>query len=107
LSKEEQRKRFIDRIDQPSKNWKFSSADLEERRYWKRYMHAYEKCIEATSTETAPWYVVPADDKKSARLIVSSVILDHVTALKLKFPKTGAKRRKELLALRAQLVKSG
>ena len=107
LSKEEQRKRFIDRIDEPAKNWKFGGADLEERKYWKRYMHAYEKCIEATSTEVAPWYVVPADDKKSARLIVSSVILDHVAALKLEFPKTTDARRKELLALRAQLVKSG
>ncbi len=107
LSKDEQRKRFIDRIDQPGKNWKFSSADLEERKYWKRYMRAYEKCLEATSTEVAPWYVVPADDKKSARLIVSSIILEHVAALKLKFPKTSAARRKELLALRKQLVKSG
>ena len=71
LSKEEQRKRFIDRIDEPEKNWKFSMADIEERKYWKQYMQAYEACLSATSTKIAPWYVVPADDKKNTRLIIS------------------------------------
>jgi PPK2 family polyphosphate:nucleotide phosphotransferase len=103
LSKEEQRRRFIGRIEEPSKNWKFSQADIEERRYWKRYMHAYEKCLEATSTDAAPWYVVPADDKRNARLIVSSVVLATVEALRLEFPKTSPERRRQLLALRRQL----
>ncbi|MDE2305686.1 MAG: polyphosphate kinase 2 family protein [Gammaproteobacteria bacterium] len=105
LSKEEQRRRFIERIDEPAKNWKFSRADIEERRYWKQYMHAYEKCLEATSTDEAPWYVVPADDKRTARLIVSSVIMESVRALKLEFPKTSPERRRELLALRRQLTR--
>ena len=72
LSKEEQRKRFLERIDQPEKNWKFSLADIEERKFWKQYMKAYEECLGATSTRAAPWYVVPADDKPNARLIVSA-----------------------------------
>lgn len=105
LSKEEQRKRFIERIDEPAKNWKFSQADLEERRYWKHYMRAYEQCLEATSSRHAPWYVVPADDKRNARLIVSSVILSTVQALDLQFPKTSPERRRELRALRKQLAR--
>jgi PPK2 family polyphosphate:nucleotide phosphotransferase len=104
LSKEEQRKRFLDRIETPSKNWKFSEADIEERKFWDEYMHAYEKCISATSTEQAPWYIVPADDKQSARLIVSRIVLDTVKALKLSYPKTTAARRRELRALRKQLT---
>ena len=71
LSKEEQRKRFLARIDEPEKNWKFSAADIEERKFWKQYMKAYEECLSATSTRDSPWYVVPADDKENARLIVS------------------------------------
>ena len=105
LSEEEQRKRFLDRIDQPEKNWKFSAADLTERKFWKPYMRAYEGCLSATSTKTAPWYIVPADDKESAQLIISGVILDTIKALKLHFPKANAKRRQELLSLRQQLVK--
>ena len=105
LSEEEQRKRFLDRIDQPEKNWKFSEADLTERKFWKQYMRAYEDCLSATSTKTAPWYVVPADDKKSAQLIVSGIILDTIKALKLHFPKTDAKRRQELMSIRQQLSK--
>jgi PPK2 family polyphosphate:nucleotide phosphotransferase len=105
LSKEEQRKRFIDRIDQPEKNWKFSLADVEERRFWKQYMRAYEKCLSATSTQRAPWYVVPADDKLNARLIVSKILLDTVESLKLSYPKTTAARRRELLSLRKRLAK--
>src|SRR5476651_1167516 len=76
LSKEEQRKRFIDRIDRPDKNWKFSLADIEERKYWKDYMRAYGQCLTATSTKRAPWYIVPADDKLNTRLIVSRIVLD-------------------------------
>lgn len=105
LSKEEQRKRFLDRIDKPDKNWKFSVADVEERKYWKRYMRAYEKTLSATSTRHAPWYVVPADDKLNSRLIVSRILLDTIEALQLSYPKTTAARRRELLMLRKKLVK--
>ena len=107
LSKEEQRKRFIERIDDPSKNWKLSPSDITEREYWDDYLSAYEKCIAATSTELSPWYIVPADDKEDARLIVSQVILDTLRNLKLDYPKTDAGRRAELLKLREQLVKEG
>jgi PPK2 family polyphosphate:nucleotide phosphotransferase len=105
LSKEEQRKRFLARIDAPEKNWKFSPADIEERKYWKDYMKAYEKCLSATSTKHAHWYIVPADDKLNARLIVSRIVLDTVDALKLSFPKSTAKHRQELLSLRNRLAK--
>ncbi len=103
LSKEEQRKRFLERIDKPEKNWKFSTADIEERKYWDQYMKAYEKCLGATSTTHAPWYIVPADDKLNARLIVSRILLDTIEALRLSFPKTSAARRRELRSLRQQL----
>ena len=83
LSEEEQRNRFIARIDKPEKNWKFSIADIEERGFWKQYMQAYEACLSATSTDIAPWYVVPADDKKNARLIISTIILDTFKALEI------------------------
>jgi len=105
LSEEEQRKRFLDRIDEPEKNWKFSLADIEERKFWKQYMQAYEACLGATSTKISPWYVVPADDKKNARLIISKIILDTFNSLKMHYPKTDAKRRQELLSIRDLLVK--
>jgi PPK2 family polyphosphate:nucleotide phosphotransferase len=105
LSKEEQRKRFIDRIDTPEKNWKFSLADIEERKFWKDYMRAYGKCLSATSTEQAPWYVVPADDKQNTRLIVSRILLDTVEKLELSYPNTTPARRRELLSLRKKLAK--
>ena len=104
LSKEEQRKRFIQRIDQPDKNWKFSAADVEERGFWKDYMKAYEQCLGATSTADAPWYIVPADDKDYARLVVSQVILDTLKALKMAYPKSSASRRQQLQAIRASLT---
>ncbi len=107
LSKEEQRKRFLQRIDEPEKNWKFSLADIEERKYWKQYMHAYETCLSATSTKIAPWYVVPADDKENARLIISRIILDTFKTLNMSYPETDAKRRKELQAIRTRLAKQG
>ena len=103
LSKDEQRRRFLERIDEPDKNWKFSMADIHERKYWKHYMHAYEACLGATSTHHAPWYVVPADDKENARLIVSQIVLDALHDLKMAYPKTTAKRRRELKAIRKQL----
>jgi PPK2 family polyphosphate:nucleotide phosphotransferase len=105
LSKEEQRKRFIDRIDKPEKNWKFSLADIEERKFWKDYMRAYGKCLSATSTEQAPWYVVPADDKQNSHLIVSRILLDTVEKLELSYPKTTPARRRELLSLRKKLTR--
>ena len=103
LSKEEQRKRFLARIDEAEKNWKFSQADIEERKFWKRYMSAYEACLGATSTRDAPWYVVPADDKENARLIVSRIVLDTLERLKMTFPKATPEHRRELLAIRKQL----
>ena len=104
LSEDEQRKRFIARIDDPSKNWKFGSADIDERKCWQQYMHAYEACLGATSTATAPWYVVPADDKKNARLLIASIILETYKSLKMSYPVTDAKRRQELLLIREQLA---
>jgi PPK2 family polyphosphate:nucleotide phosphotransferase len=104
LSKDEQRKRFLERIDKPEKNWKFSEADIEERAYWKDYMKAYEKCLGATSTSDSPWYVVPADDKENARLIVSRIVVDTLEGLEMSYPKTSDKRRRELQAIRKQLT---
>jgi PPK2 family polyphosphate:nucleotide phosphotransferase len=103
LSKEEQRRRFLQRIETPEKNWKFSSADIAERHYWKDYMKAYEKCLSATSADHAPWYIVPADDKPNARLIVSRIVLDTLAHLRLSYPKSSAGRRRELRLLRKQL----
>jgi polyphosphate kinase 2 (PPK2 family) len=107
LSEDEQRKRFLARIDEPEKNWKFSLADIEERKFWKSYMKAYEDCLSATTTKNSPWYVVPADDKENARLIISRIILDAYQALKMRYPRTGAKRRKELKLIRRQLTNAG
>jgi PPK2 family polyphosphate:nucleotide phosphotransferase len=105
LSEEEQRKRFLQRIDDPEKNWKLSLADIEERKFWKDYRKAYEDCLGATSTRDAPWYVVPADDKENARLIVSHILLDTLEGLKMRYPETSVERRKELLSIRKRLVK--
>jgi PPK2 family polyphosphate:nucleotide phosphotransferase len=105
LSKEEQRRRFLERIEKSESNWKLSLADIEERRFWNLYRRAYEQCLGATSTRLAPWYVVPADDKENARLIVSRIVLDTFEDLKLAYPKTTAARRKELLAIRKRLEK--
>jgi PPK2 family polyphosphate:nucleotide phosphotransferase len=106
LSKAEQKKRFLARIDEPEKNWKFSLADIHERKYWKQYMEAYQECLNATSTHQAPWYVVPADDKENARLIIARILLDTLESLKMAYPKTTAKRRQELQAIRKQLKKN-
>ncbi|TMH16420.1 MAG: polyphosphate kinase 2 family protein [Betaproteobacteria bacterium] len=105
LSKEEQRKRFLARIDEPHKNWKFSLDDVEERKYWKQYMKAYEACLAATSSRHAPWYVVPADDKPNARLIVSRIVVDALDALDMSYPEPDAARRRELQAIRRRLAK--
>lgn len=105
LSQEEQRKRFLKRIDHADRNWKFSLADIHERKFWKQYMEAYETCLNATSTHQAPWYAVPADDKENARLIVGRIVLDALGGLKMAYPKTTAKRRAELRSIRKQLAK--
>ena len=105
LSKEEQRKRFLSRIDTPEKNWKFNRADLEERKLWDQYMTAYEQCLTATSSKEAPWYAVPADDKENMRLIVSRIILDTLQELKMDFPSLGSEHQEELASLRQELEK--
>lgn len=103
VSKEEQRQRFLARIDEPHKNWKLTSADIEERKFWKQYRHAYEECLEATSTKEAPWYVVPADDKANARLIVSQIVLDALEGLNPQYPEISLEKRAQLQAIRALL----
>ena len=105
LSKEEQRRRFLERIDDPHKNWKFNLSDIHERKYWTQYREAYEACLHATSTHHAPWHIVPADDKETARLIVSQIVLDTLKGLKMAYPKTTAKRRRELESIRKLLAK--
>lgn len=104
LSKDEQHKRFLQRIDEPHKNWKFSIADIEERKFWKEYMEAYSDCLRATSTREAPWYVVPADDKQSAWLIVAQIVVDTLEELKMTFPRSSAERQRELMAIREKLM---
>jgi polyphosphate kinase 2 (PPK2 family) len=104
LSKNQQRKRFLERIDEPDKNWKFSLADIHERKYWTHYLKAYEDCLSATSAHEAPWFVVPADDKENARLIVSRIVLDGLNELKMAYPKTTAKRRLQLKSIRKLLA---
>ncbi len=105
LSKEEQKKRFLKRIDNPEKNWKFSAGDIKERKYWDQYMKAYEECLSATSTHNAPWYVVPADDKENTGLIISRVVLDALEGLKMAYPKSSPERRHELQTIGKQLSK--
>jgi PPK2 family polyphosphate:nucleotide phosphotransferase len=105
VSKDEQRRRFLARIDEPDKNWKFSRGELEERKFWNHYMKAYEACLSATSSREAPWYVVPADDKKNARLIISRTILDTLHGLKMAYPELSKKQQKELRELRRLLTK--
>jgi PPK2 family polyphosphate:nucleotide phosphotransferase len=102
LSKEEQRQRFLARLDDPGKNWKFSAADLDERELWPKYMQAYREALQATSSEHAPWYVVPADDKRNARLIVSQVIGDALQALEMSYPAPSLGKA-ELAAIRRRL----
>jgi PPK2 family polyphosphate:nucleotide phosphotransferase len=103
LSRKEQRKRFLERVDDPDKNWKFSMTDVAEREYWKQYMHAYEECLSATSTDHAPWFAVPADDKLNARLIISAAILDTLQKLDMRYPELDTARRRELQKIRKLL----
>ena len=103
LSKSEQRKRFLKRIDDPDKNWKFSVTDIQERGFWKDYTRAYEECLGVTSTKHSPWYVVPADDKNNAHLIISEIILEAFRELRLTYPKMTRERRRELGKIRKSL----
>lgn len=105
LSEEEQRKRLLDRVDDPAKNWKISQADVAERAFWSDYVTAYEACIGATTTEEAPWYVVPADDKRTTRLIVSEIILELFNGLEMSYPEPSAERQRELQGMRRKLEK--
>lgn len=104
VSKEEQRKRFLERIDNPEKNWKFSRSDVEERQFWDDYMNAFENCLEATSTKDAPWYVIPADDKENAHLIISQIVIDTMAKMKMSYPESDLKRRMELAQFREMLL---
>lgn len=104
LSEDEQRQRFLKRIEQPQKNWKFSLDDLHERSYWKEYMEAYESCLGATSSKHAPWYVVPADDKETARLIIADVIVQTLRDMNLQYPKLDADKKRELEQARQLLM---
>ncbi|MHB1372336.1 MAG: ADP-polyphosphate phosphotransferase [Thauera sp.] len=103
LSKDEQRDRLIARIDEEDKNWKFDEGDIEQRQHWGKYMAAYADCLAATSTAECPWYVVPADDKKNARLIVSQILVDTLAALDMRYPETSPAQRENLLEIRRQL----
>ena len=105
ISKNEQRKRFLARIDDPEKNWKFNVGDVKDRKYWKQYMKAYEACLSATSSDEAPWYVVPGDDKPNARLIVSEIISETMKGLKMSYPQMSEEHLKELQEARKQLSK--
>jgi len=106
LSKKEQKERLLSRLEEPDKNWKFSSADLQERKHWKDYMEAYEEMIRQTATKEAPWYVVPADHKWFTRLVVAEVIVDALESLKLSYPEVTPAKRKELAAVRRGLLSS-
>jgi polyphosphate kinase 2 (PPK2 family) len=99
-----QRKRFLARIDEPNKNWKFGLADVAERQFWRQHMRSYEDCLSATSTKHAPWHVVPADNKFNARLIISRVFIEALQGLKMSYPKATRARRRELLAIRKHLA---
>jgi PPK2 family polyphosphate:nucleotide phosphotransferase len=104
LSWKEQKKRFMDRLDRPEKNWKFSASDVRERKYWDDYMHAFQEAIRATAAPYAPWFVVPADNKWFTRLIVAAAIVEVVESLDLQYPKVGAAKTEELAAARAELA---
>jgi PPK2 family polyphosphate:nucleotide phosphotransferase len=104
LSEEEQKKRFLERIDHPDKNWKFSAADFQERSYWNDYVKAYEECINNTSTQRAPWYIIPADDKENARLIISQIINSKLKKFNMSYPVVDEETKKELLSIRDSLT---
>ena len=105
VSREEQKKRFMKRLDNPEKNWKFSASDVRERQHWRDYMRAYEQAIAATASEHAPWYVVPADNKWFTRLVVAAAIVEAVEHLDLAYPQVSPEQKKELAAARAELAR--
>jgi polyphosphate kinase 2 (PPK2 family) len=105
ISKEEQRKRFLERLEEPEKNWKFSASDAKERESWDDYMKAYEETIRETATEESPWYVVPADNKWFARVVVAAAVVDALASLKLQYPKVGPAKRKELAVAEKALLR--
>jgi PPK2 family polyphosphate:nucleotide phosphotransferase len=105
VSREEQKRRFLERIETPEKNWKFSSADVEERGHWDEYMEAYEEMIRHTATPEAPWYVVPADNKWFSRVVVAAAVIDALDSMNLKYPEVGEAKLKELEAAKGMLVK--
>ena len=104
ISPEEQKRRLLRRIDNPEKNWKFNAGDLDERKLWKKYLHAYEACLQATSTGDSPWYIIPADDKSNARLIISHAIVDTLCGLKMSFPEPTPAQLAQLKNIRAELT---
>jgi PPK2 family polyphosphate:nucleotide phosphotransferase len=104
VSKNEQKKRFIERIDNPDKNWKFSTADAKERTFWKDYMKAYEEMIQKTSTKESPWYVVPADNKSFARIVIASAVINALAGMDLEYPEVSKEKVAELKALRQALM---
>ncbi len=107
VSREEQKKRFMKRLDSPEKNWKFSASDVHERKHWPDYMRSFEEAIRATASEHAPWYVVPADNRWFTRLVVAAAIVEAVEELDLAYPKVSAEQKKELTALREELTRDG
>jgi PPK2 family polyphosphate:nucleotide phosphotransferase len=107
LSQKEQKKRFLERLDKPAKNWKFSASDIRERRYWNDYMQAYEEAIRATATKAAPWFVVPADNKWFTRLVVAAAIVEAVENLDLEYPKVTPEQMKDLAVARVELMSEG
>jgi PPK2 family polyphosphate:nucleotide phosphotransferase len=104
VSKDEQKKRFLERIDNPDKNWKFSASDAKERKYWKEYMKAYEELIKHTATKDSPWYVVPADNKAFARIVVASAVINALDSLGLEYPKVNKEKVAQLQAVKKELL---
>jgi polyphosphate kinase 2 (PPK2 family) len=105
VSKKEQKRRFLERVENPSKNWKFSASDMEERKFWDQYMVAYEDMVLQTATKDAPWFVVPADNKWFTRVVVASAVIDALVSLNLSYPKVGKEKLKELAAVKEALMK--
>ncbi len=106
VSKQEQRQRFLDRLNEPDKHWKFSESDIAERQYWDDYMNAFEDCINATSTSVAPWYIIPADDKWKMRALISMIITEKISSLNLSFPEISEEKRIRLMEIKAHLEKN-
>lgn len=104
VSEKEQKKRFLERIENPDKNWKFSASDFKERKFWKEYMAAYEALIKGTATKAAPWYVVPADDKAYARIVVASAVINTLDSLGLEYPKVSKEKLAELEQIKQELM---